>query len=266
MRHHTAASSSSLARGVALLVVLAFLVAATAACAPRYRRDAILTAEERRIITSAAIVTSRVIESPGYALTRSRGVAVFDRQYSGMRTSSLLGMSAGQRVDDSNAARLQTILEDVGYDIEEEMARAVYEALSPRARFSLWAPADVEFLDVPYVRYEIDHEIVRRHADYRKIARQLPADVLIDVRVVEWALVYHAASEGLQLRLRVRLKVIKHPENRVLFHDELVNEPEDRKTGYTIDDFMANQANLLKRATSTAVEAMARDIVARLTL
>jgi hypothetical protein len=238
----------------------------TSGCSPSFRRDPILSREDRQSMQSAAIVTSRVLESPHYALCREKGVAVFDREFAGLRTTSIFGLSAGRRVDEQNAARLQTILDDIGFDIEGELSRAVYQALGPRARFSLWAPEDVEFLAIPKVNFRVENEIVRRHRDYRRIAQKLPADVLIDLRVVEWALVHNVNSDGLQLRLRVRVKVIQHPENKLLYQEEFFTEPDDRRTGYTIDDFAANQANLLKRATATALEGLARDIIAQLTL
>jgi hypothetical protein len=231
----------------------------TTGCGKRF--DPVLSRQEARAAKVPVITVSRVVESPHFVTCRERGVAVWDKQASSQKIAGPLMAASGRRIDKSEEDK---IYRDLGpfKDIEGDIGNSFYEALLRNSPFEdLISLAEVRASGMQDVHYRIDNEIVRRKQDYAGLVRQLNADTVIDLRVVEWSLVRMPISNDIKVRLRVRVKMIRYPQNIVLYYSEHVNEIDERKTGLELKDYTAYNCETLKAQTRIAINQIIDNII-----
>jgi len=219
------------------------------------RYDRILKPAEQRRMRTAVIVSSRVLDSPNYACCASTGVTVWDKQFSSLRLGGPLMAASGKRQDTAAAERINLSMGS-GYDIEKLLANRLYDRLSAQVSYTVISRDEAIALGMPTANYQVDGEQVRRLQDYAGVAKSLSADAIIDVRLVEWALVRQPASGDLKVRLRVRVKIVSWPDNQLLYHNEFVNETDTRNLERKVDDYARNYGELLRSETSLVMDSL----------
>jgi hypothetical protein len=201
-----------------------------------------LTPATIRAIRRVAIVPSRVIAAPTMCMARKDGPGVYYRRYPKAFAMGLAGVAAGAGEDERAADVLTSSAPAYGdgFDLLSRLLADAERAASVDLRWTV-ATDSREMLALYRQSAVAKHNqdlVCNRLPNYRGLAEHYGADAVLDVRVWEWGVWRQSLDEKASVSVIVEYKLIKFPENRVLFDWQVVSR-DTKKRGVPLEKFLA---------------------------
>lgn len=234
-----------------------------------FTRDKILRFSdiERDSIQKMVLVTSRVTKSPrvGSEKGDADGVAVYYNRAKGDYWFGKLGQWAGRNEDADSEIYINDGLASIGYDLEEDLAERFEEAYRRNTtRTDIVAVSNWSGGEDLRVSKKVADEIVWRLPNYKELCEAYEADVVCDLRILEWSVFQSSPGSGLRVRLNVECKIIDPYKNEVMVDISKIVYDVEKQTDTNIEQFGANGSRLVQIETQQALEILVPQFIDRL--
>ena len=230
----------------------------------RFTRDRIYrwNPNQRNSIKKLVLVSSRVVDSRRLGSETEKGVAVYNRRAVGEFYWGLPGRVMGGSEDAEDAKKINEGIYDIGYNLHEDLLDKFAQAYRTNM-------VTTEIIKIPYkedlcVRKIVGDEIVSRLPNYAGLCKAQDADTLLDLRILEWSLVRKSPVGGMRIRLSVECKMMRYPENDVLFDISQQIYEVEKETNLDLPDFMAASSRETMIETRQAIDILVAKVIDRL--
>lgn len=222
---------------------------------------------ERDSIRRMVLVTSRVTKSPrvGSEKPDGEGIAAYSHRAKGDYFFGKWGQWAGRNDDAAEEKKMNEGLFSIGYDIEEDLSERFEEAYRTNTTrteiipVSSWIGGEDR-----RVRKKVADEIVLRLPNYQGLCEAYEADVICDLRILEWSVFQSSPGSGLRVRLNVECKIIDPHKNEVMVDISEIVYDVEKATGTNIQQFLDNSSRLVQIETQQALEILVPQFIDRL--
>lgn len=229
-----------------------------------FTRDRIFkwNSSHRDSINRLVLVTSRVVDSRHVGSEARSGVAAYNHRADGEFFLGKIGRKLNAGEDREDELLLNEGLYDIGYDLKQELVDKF-----TRAYQNYMIDTDI----IPVTGHEdqrvlknIGDEVVLRLPNYLGISRSNNADVLCDLRILEWSIFKNSPGQGLRLRLNVECKIIRYPENEVLVDTSNLVYDIEKETNIQMEQFLEDSSRDVMIETGQAVDILIAQLIDKL--
>lgn len=216
----------------------------------------------RDSIKKIVLVSSRVIDSRHVGSETNKGVAVYNRRATGEFYWGLLGRAMGGGRDAADEQKVNEGVYDVGYSLHEDLMDKFVQAYETNM-------TSTEIIPIPFdenscVRKKAGDEIVLRLPNYPGLCKTKGADTLVDLRILEWSIIRKPPAGGMRIRLNVECKMMRYPENSILFDVSQDVYEAEKETKLELDDFMAASSREVMIESRQAIDILIAKVIDRL--
>lgn len=217
-------------------------------------------------VKRVVIVPSRVVQSRDTRMSVSEGVGVYQSRYSSEFTAGLLGTELAKGSDRRAAGDLTEHGKNVDFDMLTRLLGDTERTVAVDLEWEV--VEDIEktkgLFENPKMRVEKRNEDMSylRLPNYPGMAKFYGADAVLDVRLWEWGVWRQTLSDNDVVALAVQYRLIKFPENVVLFDWLVVSRDLEKQSGPLAGEG-GNPAEFVKESKEVCdvVSAKLRDLI-----